>query len=61
VQWAMNFTVGWIGVFDSKYRECCIALREKTALYKDKEVSNGCTSEYLPACIAIESGKRNLL
>lgn len=57
----MNFTVGWIGVFDSKYRECCIALREKTALYKDKEVSNGCTSEYLPACIAIESGKRNLL
>lgn len=60
VQWAMNFTAGWIGVFEKKYRTRCIALGEKTGLYKDKMVSKGCTPEYLPAFIAIESNKRNL-
>lgn len=32
VQWAMNFTAGWIGVYDKKYRKRCIALGEKTGL-----------------------------
>ena len=36
VQWAMNFTAGWIGVYDKKYRNHCIALGEKTGLYKGK-------------------------
>ncbi|MBO9592876.1 MAG: DNA alkylation repair protein [Niabella sp.] len=60
VQWAMNFTAGWIGVFEKKYRNRCITLGEKTGLYKGKMVSKGCTPEYLPAFIAIESKKRNL-
>ena len=60
VQWAMNFLAGWIGVYDKKYRERCIALGEKTGLYRDKMVSKGCTPEYLPEFIAIESNKRNL-
>jgi hypothetical protein len=60
VQWAMNFLVGWIGVYDKKYRERCIALGEKTGLYRGKMVSKGCTPEYLPEFIAIESNKRNL-
>jgi len=60
VQWAMNFLAGWIGVYDKKYRNRCVALGEKTGLYKDKMVSKGCTPEYLPEFIAIESNKRNL-
>ncbi len=60
VQWAMNLTAGWIGVYDQKYRNRCIALGEKTGLYKGKMVSKGCTPEYLPAFITIESAKRNL-
>lgn len=60
VQWAMNFTTGWIGVYDKKCRERCIALGKKTGLYKGKMVSKGCTPEYLPEFIAIESNKRNL-
>ena len=60
VQWAMNFTTGWIGVYEKKYRSRCIALGEKTGLYKGKMVSKGCTPEYLPEFIAIESNKRDL-
>lgn len=60
VQWAMNFIAGWIGVYDKTYRNRCITLGEKTGLYKGKMVSKGCTPEYLPDFIAIESKKRNL-
>lgn len=60
VQWAMNFTAGWIGIYDKKHRNRCIALGEKTGLYKGKEVSKGCTPDYLPEFITIESKKRNL-
>jgi len=60
VQWAMNFTVGWIGVFDKKYRNRCVALGEKIGLYKGEMVSKGCTPNYLPEFIAMESKKRNL-
>lgn len=60
VQWAMNFLTGWIGVYEKTYRERCIAIGEKTGLYKGKMVSKGCTPEYLPDFIAIESKKRNL-
>lgn len=60
VQWAMNFTTGWIGVYEKKYRNRCILLGEKTSLYKGKMVSKGCTPDYLPEFITIESNKRNL-
>lgn len=60
VQWAMNFTAGWIGVYDKQYRNRCIALGENTGLYKGKMVSKGCTPEYLPEFIEIESNKRKL-
>jgi 3-methyladenine DNA glycosylase AlkD len=60
VQWAMNFTTGWIGVYEKKYRSRCVELGEKTGLYKGKMVSKGCTPEYLPEFISIESNKRNL-
>lgn len=60
VQWTMNFTAGWIGVYDKKLRNRCIALGEKTGLYKGKMVSKGCTPEYLPEFITIESNKRKL-
>lgn len=60
VQWAMNFTAGWIGVYEKEYRSRCVALGEKTGLYKGKLVSKGCTPEYLPEFIRIESNKRNL-
>lgn len=59
VQWAMNFTAGWIGVFEEKYRSRCIKIGEKTGLFKDEPVSKGCTPNYLPEFIAIEAGKRN--
>jgi 3-methyladenine DNA glycosylase AlkD len=58
VQWAMNFTAGWIGVYDEKNRARCITLGEKTGLYKDEMVSKGCTPDYLPEFITIEVNKR---
>ena len=60
VQWAMNFTAGWIGVYDKKYRTRCIEVGKKTGLYKGEMVSKGCTPNYLPEFIGIESNKRNL-
>lgn len=60
VQWAMNFAAGWIGVYEKEYRMRCIAIGEETGLYKDERVSKGCTPNYLPEFIAIESHKRNL-
>jgi 3-methyladenine DNA glycosylase AlkD len=60
VQWAMNFTAGWIGVYEKQFRSRCINIGEKTGLYKGEMVSKGCTPDYLPEFIAIESNKRNL-
>lgn len=58
VQWAMNFTAGWIGVYNEKYRTRCVKIGEKTGLYKGDFVSRGCTPNYLPEFIAIEVDKR---
>ncbi|HET8809722.1 MAG TPA: DNA alkylation repair protein [Flavobacteriaceae bacterium] len=60
VQWVMNFTAGWIGVYDEKYRTRSIELGKKTGLYKGDKVSKGCTPNYLPEFISIEANKRNL-
>lgn len=59
VKWAMNFTAGWIGVYDSQYRSRCIQIGERFGLYKDEVVSRGCTPSYLPEFIRIEVDKRN--
>lgn len=59
VQWAMNFTAAWIGVFDAAYRNHCIALGEKLGLYRDEIVPRNCTPNYLPKFIAGEVAKRN--
>ena len=58
VQWAMNFTAGWIGVFDPANRKRCITIGESTGLYKDEVVAKNCTPSYLPEFIRIEAGKR---
>ena len=60
VQWAMNFTAAWIGIYEKAYRERCIALGENTGLYPDEKVSRGCTPNYLPEFIAMESKKRKV-
>ncbi len=60
VQWAMNFTAGWIGIFDLKYRSQCVKLGEKYSLYKDEMVSKNCTPNYLPEFIEMEVKKRGL-
>ncbi|MDW0111180.1 DNA alkylation repair protein [Sporosarcina aquimarina] len=58
VQWAMNFTAGWIGIYDEKNRARCIHLGERTDLYKNEKVSKGCTPNYLPDFITMEVNKR---
>lgn len=60
VQWAMNFTVGWIGVFEKNFRDQCVQLGLRTGLYQGQMVAMGCTPDYLPDFIAIESRKRGL-
>ncbi|HAA22446.1 MAG TPA: hypothetical protein DCR93_09690 [Cytophagales bacterium] len=60
VQWAMNFTACWIGVFETDFRARCIELGEKTGLYQGLPVAKNCTPEYLPEFIEIEAGKRGI-
>lgn len=57
VQWAMNFTAGQIGIHQAEHRSRCIAIGERTGLYKDEAVSRGCTPNYLPEFISIEVEK----
>lgn len=57
VQWAMNFTAAQIGIFQPEYRARCIALGERTGLYKNDIVARGCTPNYLPELISIQVAK----
>ncbi|SDD65022.1 DNA alkylation repair protein [Pedobacter soli] len=57
VQWAMNFTAAQIGIFQQEYRERCIALGERTGLYKNEKIAKNCTPNYLPLYIAIQVEK----
>jgi 3-methyladenine DNA glycosylase AlkD len=57
VQWAMNFTAGQIGIFQPEHRSRCIALGERTGLYKDEVVPKNCTPSYLPEFISIQVAK----
>ncbi len=58
VQWAMNFTAGWIGVHEPEHRARCVELGLQHGLYKGEKVSKGCTPSYLPEFIRIEVAKR---
>lgn len=60
VQWAMNFTAAWIGIFDKGYRDHCIKMGEKLGLYIDEIVPRNCTPNYLPKFIEQEVTKRKL-
>jgi hypothetical protein len=55
VQWAMNFTAAQIGIFQPEHRSRCIALGERTGLYRDDIVPRGCTP-ILPASINRHTG-----
>ena len=57
VQWAMNFTAAQIGIFEPEFRARCIALGERTGLYRDEVVAKNCTPNYLPELIAIQVAK----
>lgn len=57
VQWAMNFTAAQIGIFMPEYRARCIALGERTGLFKDEKVSKNCTPNYLPLYISMQVAK----
>lgn len=57
VQWAMNFTAAQIGIFQPEYRSRCIAIGERTGLYRDEIVAKNCTPNYLPKYIAIQVEK----
>lgn len=57
VQWAMNFTAGQIGIFDSDHRERCIDLGERLGLYRDEIVPKNCVPNYLPEFIRIQVAK----
>ncbi|HYR07018.1 MAG TPA: DNA alkylation repair protein [Longimicrobium sp.] len=58
VQWNMNWCAAQIGIADERLRGRCIALGERTGLYRDYKVSKGCTSPYLPSWIGAVVGKQ---
>jgi len=58
VQWAMNFTAGWIGVYQAKHRKRCVKIGKDTGMYADEVVAKNCTPNYLPVFIRIEVAKR---
>ena len=59
VQWAMNFLAGQVGIFCPEHRDRCVALGERTGLYRDEKRVPGCTPNYLPELIQIEVEKRS--
>lgn len=59
VQWAMNFAAAQIGIFQPEFRKRCIALGERTGLYRDEIVSKRCTPSYLPKLISKQVTKLN--
>jgi len=57
VQMFMNFTAGQIGTYQPEYRDRCIAIGERTGLYKDEKVPRGCVPSYLPEFIRVQVAK----
>lgn len=58
VQWAMNFCLCWIALYEEAYRERCIALAERVGIYKEQKVPKNCTPNYLPGFLEVELAKR---
>lgn len=58
VQWAMNFVAGQVGIHCPQHRARCVALGERTGLFRDEKRVKGCTPNYLPEYIQIEVDKR---
>lgn len=48
----------WIGIFESTYKDRIIALGKQAGLYKGEKATKGCTPNYLPEFIRVESEKR---
>lgn len=59
VQWAMNFCLCWIALYEEAYRERCIALAERVGIYKEQKVPKNCTPNYLPGFLEVELAKRS--
>lgn len=59
VQWAMNFCLCWIALYEETYRERCIALAERVGIYKEQKVPKNCTPNYLPGFLEVELAKRS--
>lgn len=57
VQMFMNFTVGQIGTYQPEHRARCIALGERTGLFRDEKVPRGCVPGYLPEFIRVQVAK----
>lgn len=51
VQWTMNTTLAYIGIYHPKYRQRAIKIAEELGIYKDYPVSKGCTSPFVPIWI----------
>lgn len=58
-QWAMNFCLCWIALYEEAYRERCIALAERVGIYKEQKVPKNCTPNYLPGFLEVELAKRS--
>ncbi len=58
VQWSMNMCAAWIGIYDISYRDDLLAYGEQLGLYKEEKRVPGCTPNYLPDFIRIESEKK---
>lgn len=51
VQWTMNTTLAYIGIYHPKHRNRAIKIAEKLGIYRDYPVSKGCTSPFAPIWI----------
>lgn len=58
VQWTMNMCAGWIGVFEPTYKDRLVKIGKEVGLYQDEKPVPGCTPNYLPEFIRVESEKR---
>lgn len=54
----MNFAAAPIGIHQPAYHARCVALGERTGLFRDEVVHRGCTPQFLPAYITVEVAKR---
>lgn len=52
IQWTMNITLAYIGIYHSKQRKRALDIGHKLGIYKDYPVSKGCTSPFAPIWIA---------